>query len=832
MKVYEAGTRTFENNGLGMIEPLKCIEEKRKSLNGWQIDCEVELKYVDIIQKDNIVIVETKEKGAQPFLINEPSISNTISFTADHIVFSCQRYLLDDVRPTNLIAYEFLKWINERTDTKSPFAVYSNIPSRNTKYFIRKNMLEALEETEIIFDGIYDIDMFEIKLMSTIGDISDVTLIYGKNIEGIKKWECWDNVCTKLLPVGPDELMLPEKYIESDIKYSTPYTRTITFDLEKEKIDGTKKTEDELINELRELAEEYIENNKYPRVNYTVTANVPQNLKIGDIIPVKHPIAIFETDVQAYKYDHVLKRVISIEYGNYERNVKKEFKSIKSEIKEVSKKSDNFLAQAKDEVYYLMNIAGKDGSIAFRLNENGVIYEIIAMDTEDISTAKTIMRLNSQGLAGTDKGINSAFNSAIMANGTINADMIRTGSLQAIKILGGSININDKFTVDENGKLKCIDGEFSGKITSESGFIGGFSITKDGLVKTTMVQLAKVYTKSDLDRIQNIIMGNVSPTPEDYRLYDIDKDGKITSADWLRIEQIFIPIQSDKLFTDVVINSYPYNPNNINQPMLLVRYRGESGKVAMSSEISARKAIVHFFEAVSITAKDILCYNGDDSHSFITDNIGICAKNGGAGNQISCGSLYGGSYSGSDNIYLYCDSGYLAFYSAGNAVYYNGNYIDDNWSAGKFYPSTNGKVALGASGNRWYRLYSSNASSESSDERLKTNITNFDERYIKLFEMLEPIMYNWIEHSEENKEAGLIAQKVQEAMKECEITDEEFGCIDYSGEKGYLGLIYRHFFILTMYYIQCQKNNFEKYKEDIEKRLNRLEGLHGNNNNE
>ena len=345
-----------------------------------------------------------------------------------------------------------------------------------------------------------------------------------------------------------------------------------------------------------------------------------------------------------------------------------------------------------------------------------------------------------------------------------------------------------------------------------------------------MIQLAKVYTQSDLDRIQNIIMGNISPTSEDYRLYDIDKDGRITSADWLRVEQVFVPIQSDKLYTDVILNSYPYDPNNINQPMLLVRYRGASGKVAMSSEISARQAIVHFFYAVSITTKYISCYKGNGDYSISTDNIDIIARNGGEGNHVSCGDLYGGTYSGSDNVYLRSFSGYLALYSADNAVYYNGNYIDDNCSAGKFYPSTNGKVALGTSGNRWYRLYSSNASSESSDERLKTNITQFDERYIKLFEILEPIMYNWIEHKENNKEAGLIAQNVQKAMKDCNITDDEFGCIDYSDEKGYLGLIYRHFSILTMYYVQYQKNKFEKYKNSIDERLKRLEGLHGNDN--
>lgn len=695
---------------------------------------------------------------------------------------------------------------------------------------------DIMMEIQKIYSVVYDINV-ENKTVNLINpDMYTFNGLYATpelNLREITWQGNSDDFCTRLFAYGKiDDNGIPVsiKSVNNGKEYVENHTysdKVITKVWRDERYTDPQTLYDDVVKKLNELS--------VPRMSYDVSIvdlqkmNEEYNFLAFGLYEIVKTIidenTFIEQKVVTYKryYDKPDKNVITLS------NEKQTFTSKVSNVLGGSPNeilNGSFLDQAKQESANLINSFTTRG-LKYE-TENETYY----LDKLPKEAAKYVMRMNLGGIAFSTNGWAGPYTTAWTIDGKFNADFISTGTLQAIKILGGSININDKFTVDENGKLKCIDGEFSGKITSESGLIGGFSITKDGLIKTTMVQLAKVYTKSDLDRIQNIIMGNVSPTSEDYRLYDINKDGKITVSDLLRIEQVFVPIQSDKLFTDVVINSYPYNPNNINQPMLLVRYRGESGKVAMSSEISARKAIVQFFEAVSITAKDILCYNGDGSHSFITDNIGICAKNGGAGNQISCGSLYGGSYSGSDNIYLYCDSGYLAFYSAGNAVYYNGNYIDENWSAGKFYPSTNGKVALGTSGNRWYRLYSSNASSESSDERLKTNITNFDERYIKLFEMLEPIMYNWIEHSEENKEAGLIAQKVQEAMKECEITDEEFGCIDYSGEKEYLGLIYRHFFILTMYYIQCQKNSFEKYKEDIEKRLNRLEGLHGNNNNE
>ncbi len=832
MKVYEAGTRDFNNNGLGMIFPLKCIEEKRKSLNGWTIECEVELKYNDIIQKDNIIVVDTKEKGAQAFLINEPSVSNTISFTADHIFFSSQRYMLADARPTNLIAYDFLEWINERTDTKSPFLFYSNIPSKKTKYFIRKNLLEALQETEILYDGVFDIDMFNVNLYSTIGKISDVSLIYGKNMEGIKKYETWDHVCTKVLPVGPDELILDEVYIESDVRYTTPYTKSVTFDIDKEKEDGTEKTKEELIIELKELANRYLNENKYPLINYTVTANVPQDLHIGDIVPVKHPIAIFETEVQAYKYDILTKKVLSIEYGNYERSVKKAFSNIKAEIQEISKKSDNFLIKAKNEMDYLMNVAGKNGSIVFRKNENGVIYEVLAMDTNDIETAKTILRFNSQGIAGTDKGINGEFNVGMMSNGTIVADMIKAGVLQGIEI-----NINDNFTVDENGKLKSIDGEFNGKVTAITGNIAGFDLTDNGFAKTSEVTLKKVYDKSDSDRIKKIIAGQVSPTSNDYYYYDVDGNGKISASDLVIVENYYIKAGGNKIYTDIVVTPSPFSGSG-KSSTIVSRFRGTDGNVLYENIISPRsiESAVAIFN--NVTAK----YGGFEQALFeqkeaysvpITvvrnkdiaqiEETGIDLEVIANGTTWAGGHIYVDYYNGTPNLYIITDNlGYLTLGVNTERLYLEPK--DGNYSA-FFRPRTNGMCTLGSTDRRFYCVYLKLSPNVSSDRRLKSDLTEFDERYVKLYDMLKPMLYRLKGLSDKkSKLAGFIAQDVELAMKECNIDKREFGIVKYDEENDEYALIYDMFIPLIIYCEHQKEITTNNRLKELEDKIDKLLG--------
>lgn len=583
MKIYEPCTKEFDNNGLGQISFIKCIEEKRRSLNGWSIDCQVELKYTELIKKDNIVVVETKEKGRQPFVINNPTITNVISFTANHVVFTSQRYLLDDVRPTNLVADSFLDYVNTRTDTPTPFTVFSDIEQTATRYFVRKNLLEALEDAEETYKGVYDIDGYHIKLFSNLVGNTGEALVYGKNIEGAKVYENWDNVCTKILAVGPDGLLLPEKYIMADVQYSMPYTRTVTFSIDKEKENGVKKTEAELTVELRQLAKKYLDENKYPRMNYTITANIEQNLKIGDIVPVRHPLVNISLDVQAYKYNVGTKKVIAIEYGNYERSVKKLFSEINGKITEVDKKASNFLIDAKEDVYHLMNVEGKNGSVVFRKNEKGVIYEILCMDSDSIDTARTMTRLNSQGIAGTDSGINGQFNTSMMSNGTIVADAIKTGTLRAIRmagneIEGGNININNNFIVDKDGNMisRGKNSRFTGLIEGSTlKSAGGYADTEisDGRVKFTYKSdgtTATLRANATMTLPGETPIGNLTLDADFHTAGDIVSSKRISAMEFntmsdKRLKSNFSRDLDPSWIDDIVVYSFDYKNGLKNQ---------------------------------------------------------------------------------------------------------------------------------------------------------------------------------------------------------------------------------------------------------------------------
>lgn len=65
--------------------------------------------------------------------------------------------------------------------------------------------------------------------------------------------------------------------------------------------------------------------------------------------------------------------------------------------------------------------------------------EILIMDTPQTSSAKNVWRWNKSGLGHSSTGIDGPYTLAILADGSINADFITTGSMSANNIKGGTI---------------------------------------------------------------------------------------------------------------------------------------------------------------------------------------------------------------------------------------------------------------------------------------------------------------------------------------------------------------------------------------------------------
>ncbi len=436
IKIFNATDRDFSTAGNIIIEPIKCIEYKKKSLNGWYIEVEMPIKYKDYISKDKLCVVKTKSKiKPQAFRIGENIEYTTrkIKFVANHVMFDSKNYLLLDVRPTNQNGLNGLNYINERTDNVSPFSIYSNVENTNTAYFIKKNLLEAWEVFEERWGGVFDADNWDISFLTSVGNDNGETIRYGQDMQGFDIYEDWSSVCTKLCPVGYDGIMLPETYLESDVQYEQPYTRVKDFQTN---LESEEQTKENLLAELRENAEAYLEENKIPKVSYTVISNVKQNLEIGDSIKVSHPFVEIFTEVLEYEYNIISEKVISLTFGNYSRDVKTKFDNIKNTINQINQ------AISKQEV-----AISNQTNIINTLNKNGLVYidenEILILDKLPKEQAKNVWRFGLGGLGFSSNGYEGPFDIAMTMDGQINAKFITTGTMSVSRIEGLANTISE-----------------------------------------------------------------------------------------------------------------------------------------------------------------------------------------------------------------------------------------------------------------------------------------------------------------------------------------------------------------------------------------------------
>nr|DAE03780.1 MAG TPA: tail protein [Myoviridae sp. ct2Pw37] len=428
IKIFNATDTDFNTAGNIIINPLYCHEVKKKSLNGWYIDVEIPIKYKEYIKADKLCVVKTKSKlNPQAFRINKNIKYTTkkIKFTAEHVMFDSRKYALLDVRPTDLNGLNGLKYINERTDKTSPFSIVSSdVENINTAYLVRKNLLEAWEIFEERWGGVFDADNWNISFKQKVGNDNGETIAYGKNMQGFEILEDWSNVCTKILPVGPNGLLLKEVYLESEVQYEVPYTKIVEFQT---KLESEKQTEANLLNELKNNAEEYLEEYCIPQVSYTVESNINQKLEIGDTIKVLHPSVKIFTEVLEYEYDLISEKVKSLTFGNYKRDVKAKFDSIKNNIETIKQSVSNQEITIKEQTD-LINSLNKKGYVY--IDEN----EILILDQLPKEKAKNVWRFGLGGIGFSSNGYEGPFETAITMDGKINADFIKAGTMSTARI--------------------------------------------------------------------------------------------------------------------------------------------------------------------------------------------------------------------------------------------------------------------------------------------------------------------------------------------------------------------------------------------------------------
>lgn len=496
IRVYDSNEKLFNNNGIKILHPL-VAEITKKDNSDYYIELEDVLENLAYYQKGLIIRADTPW-GVQGFRCDNPEINNNkIKCTAWHLSYDSKNYVIADSYAVDKNCNDALDHFNSATDSTSPFTTISDISKITSTRIVTKSLFDVYEEfiSDDKYGGHWYRDNWTLGIKNSIGQDKGVVLAVNKNITDFVVKENWDDVCTKILPYttdGEKRIYLDNKFVELDLGlYDIPFTKVVKFEniYSSSDFDDYSSYETATKTWLLEEANKYLQNNKLPKINYSVGAELSNVSDVGDTIYVKHPKCKIDitTNVIGIVYDCIKNSYVKIEFGNF----KKEIKNLTDQISaEVEKNTNEHINDSKVLLQKELNEA------TARFNDMlGNSYKIIEedkimfVDTLPKENAKYVLKISNGGIGFSSTGINGVFTSAWTLDGTLNMNAINVINLNASLIKGGTLklgginNSSGTFELyDETGRLICLqdktgltcyakNGDYV-KLNAEVGFAG------------------------------------------------------------------------------------------------------------------------------------------------------------------------------------------------------------------------------------------------------------------------------------------------------------------------------------------------------------------------
>lgn len=444
IKIFSPTDKVFNSNGDAVVNATRAVIHKVDN-GDYYIELECGLDYIDYVKPNNLIVAPTPKDGYQAFRIQAPveTTRTKIKVKAWHVYYDSENYLIADTFIVDKNCNAALDQLNNHTDNPSPFTTLSDVETIKSFRCVRKSLFEAVNTVLERWGGHLVRDNFNLQIRNVIGQDNGVIIQYKKNLKSIMVSEDWSAVCTKLLPVGKDGYLLDELYLYSETQYSIPYTRTVSFnqDIEQDDYPDEASYLEALREDLIAQGTAYLKVSQYPKINYTLSANMEKITDVGDIVEVQDErLGVSITaSVLSFDYDCILEKYTQIEFGTLSANLSDLMSGISNEI-------NTSVAEATQDLTVNLNAAIEvaEAKIWEALGSSYCIYsgdQIMIVDSLPAETAHNCIRINSAGIAFSQTGINGTFTTAWTIDGTFNAQAINVINFTADLIKGGTLKL-------------------------------------------------------------------------------------------------------------------------------------------------------------------------------------------------------------------------------------------------------------------------------------------------------------------------------------------------------------------------------------------------------
>lgn len=461
--LYSATETEYKTQGLGVLsDAITCkVTEERNASYDLEMMYPVTGIHYDKIQLScQILATPAYSETPQPFRIRKISkpIGGKVTVYADHDSY---RLSYTPVMPFKASSCaEALQGLVDHAAEDCPYTVYTD-KSVTAEYnqtepaSFRSRLAGASGSIlDLYGPGDFKFDRHKISFLAHRGEDRGVVIEYGKNLTDLKQEESIENTVTGIVPfwksTSEDKeivVTLPEKVVESENADKFPFKRTVVHDFSSDFQDQP--TEDQ----LRAKAQSYVMNNLVgvPSVDLDVSfvnladteeykGLASERISLCDTVTVRFPALGVETKAKVVKtvWDVLANRYESISLsstGSLRADLSKTINEIAKTAEE--KPSVSYLDAAIKYASDLIN-GGLGGHVVINY-VNGYPSEVCVMDTDSISTAKNVIRINQNGIGFSNNGYNGPFNTAWTIDGKFNADFITSGIINANLIKAGVI---------------------------------------------------------------------------------------------------------------------------------------------------------------------------------------------------------------------------------------------------------------------------------------------------------------------------------------------------------------------------------------------------------
>lgn len=284
IEVYVKGNEDYGSNGDMTLTPTTCeVELTVEGVAELTLEHPIDdLGRWEYLVTDNVIAAPTPYSKKQLFRIYDYIKTETeVTAYARHIFYDSAGEMLVDVRPTDKTGQEALDIILSGTKYKAK----TNIKTRSTAYYIRKNIMEAIggdDENSFInrWGGERMYDNFTVIINDRLGGDYGACAEFGRNMTGIEADINIDDVVTRIIPESYNGYTLEgeEPWVDSPLigNYANPRAAVVKFEDVKLLEDCQEGEEGfstlELLREelKRRCKKEYENGLDKPKVNYKV----------------------------------------------------------------------------------------------------------------------------------------------------------------------------------------------------------------------------------------------------------------------------------------------------------------------------------------------------------------------------------------------------------------------------------------------------------------------------------------------------------------------------------------------------------------------------------